>query len=245
MRFQDQVVIVTGGSQGIGRAYVKAFAREGAKVVIADIAEPGDFLKEVEGPCLFVETDIRKEESTRSMARTVLDCLGRIDVLVNNAGRTGRTARWPLMEIRPEDWDEVFAVNARGTMLCVKAVVPAFQRAGRGAIVNIASNTFHLGNPGMLTYVASKGAVVAMTRSLARELGPLGIRVNAVAPDWIPLGEDLENPPPFGEVVLKSRVFQRHMAPEDAVGAVLFLASPESGFITGVTLSVNGGSHFV
>ncbi|MFQ5915771.1 MAG: SDR family NAD(P)-dependent oxidoreductase [Nitrospinota bacterium] len=246
MRFQDQVVIVTGGSQGIGRAYVKAFAREGARVVIADIVDPGGFLKEIkDGSCTYVETDIRKEKSTLNLAQVVMDRFGRIDVLVNNAARAGRTARWPLMDIKLEDWDEVFAVNVRGAMLCVRAVAPAFQKAGRGKIVNIASDSFYKGHPGMLTYVSSKGAVIAMTRSLAKELGPLGVNVNAVAPDWIPLGADRENPPPYAESVLNSRVFRRHMDPDDAVGAVLFLASSESEFITGITLPVSGGSYFV
>ncbi len=246
MRFQDQAVIVTGGSQGIGRAYVKAFAQEGANVVIADIVEPGDFLKEVKGgSCTYMETDIRKEESTLALAQAVVERFGRIDVLVNNAARAGRTARWPLMEIKLEDWDEIYAVNVRGTMLCVRAVVPAFEKAGRGKIVNIASDSFYKGHPGMLAYVSSKGAVIGMTRSLSKELGKFGVNVNAVAPDWIPLGPDRDNPPPYAESVLNSRVFQRHMDPEDAVGAVLFLASSESDFITGVTLPVSGGSYFV
>ena len=246
MRFQDQVVIVTGGSQGIGQAYVRAFIGEGARVLIADIADPGDFLKQFgQTDCVFVETDIREEASTLAMADAALDRFGRIDVLINNAARPGRTARWPLMEIALDDWDEVFRVNVRGTMLCVRAVVPAFEKAGRGRIINIASDSFYKGHPGMLTYVASKGAVIAMTRSLSKELGPLGVNVNAVAPDWIPLGPDKDNPPPYAESVLNSRVFQRHMDPEDVVGTVMFLASPESDFVTGVTLPVSGGSYFV
>lgn len=246
MRFQDQVVIVTGGSQGIGQAYVRAFIGEGARVLIADIADPGDFLKQFgQTDCVFVETDIREEASTLAMADAALDRFGRIDVLINNAARPGRTARWPLMEIALDDWDEVFRVNVRGTMLCVRAVVPAFEKAGRGRIINIASDSFYKGHPGMLTYVASKGAVIAMTRSLSKELGPLGVNVNAVAPDWIPLGPDKDNPPPYAESVLNSRVFQRHMDPEDVVGTVMFLASSESDFVTGVTLPVSGGSYFV
>ena len=143
MRFQDQVVIVTGGSQGIGRAYVRAFNAEGAKVVIADVADPGDFPGEFEGDsCVYVETDIRREESTLAMAESTLGRFGRIDVLVNNAARPGRTARWDLMDIKLEDWDEVYSVNVRGTMLCTRAVVPAFEKAGRGKIVNIASDSF-------------------------------------------------------------------------------------------------------
>ena len=246
MRFQDQVVIVTGGSQGIGQSYVRAFIGEGARVLIADIADPGDFLKQFgQTDCVFVETDIREEASTLAMADAALDRFGRIDVLINNAARPGRTARWPLMEIALDDWDEVFRVNVRGTMLCVRAVVPAFEKAGRGRIINIASDSFYKGHPGMLTYVASKGAVIAMTRSLSKELGPLGVNVNAVAPDWIPLGPDKDNPPPYAESVLNSRVFQRHMDPEDVVGTVMFLASSESDFVTGVTLPVSGGSYFV
>jgi NAD(P)-dependent dehydrogenase (short-subunit alcohol dehydrogenase family) len=246
MRFQDQVVIVTGGSLGIGRAYVRAFHAEGAKVVIADVADPGEFLDEFEGgACVYVETDIRREESTLAMAESTLERFGRIDVLINNAARPGRTARWPLMDIKLEDWDEVYRVNVRGTLLCTRAVVPAFDEAGRGKIVNIASDSFYKGHPGMLAYVSSKGAVIAMTRSLSKELGPLGVNVNAVAPDWIPLGPDKDNPPPYSKAVLESRVFKRHMDPEDAVGAVLFLASSESEFITGITLPVSGGSYFV
>ena len=246
MRFQDQVVIVTGGSQGIGQSYVRAFIGEGARVLIADIADPGDFLKQFgQTDCVFVETDIREEASTLAMADAALDRFGRIDVLINNAARPGRTARWPLMEIALDDWDEVFRVNVRGTMLCVRAVVPVFEKAGRGRIINIASDSFYKGHPGMLTYVASKGAVIAMTRSLSKELGPLGVNVNAVAPDWIPLGPDKDNPPPYAESVLNSRVFQRHMDPEDVVGTVMFLASSESDFVTGVTLPVSGGSYFV
>lgn len=246
VRFKEKVVIVTGGSQGIGQAYVRAFLEEEAKVLIADIAEPGEFLNQFDSAnYIFFKTDIREEESTLAMADAALEHFGRVDVLINNAARAGRTARWPLMEITLDDWDEVFRVNVRGTMLCVRAVVPAFEKAGGGKVVNIASDSFFKGHPGMLTYVASKGAVIAMTRSLSKELGPLNVNVNAVAPDWIPLGPDKDNPPPYAESVLNSRVIQRHMDPEDVVGAVMFLASSESDFVTGITLPVSGGSYFV
>ena len=245
MRLNDKVVIVTGGARGIGRAYGLAVAAEGAKVVVADVADGKPALKEIEGlgaQALVVECDVSREADTLRLATETLAQFGRIDVLVNNAALYGSLKRRPFMEIPIEEWDRVMAVNLRGLFLCARAVFPAMKAQGKGKIINIASGTFFKGVPHYIHYTTSKGGVVGFTRSLARELGDFGIRVNAVAPGFTPSGENEKNMPEAGrEANVRMRMLKRAEVPGDVVGTLVFLASDDSDFITGQTIVVDGG----
>ena len=243
--FSGRTVVVTGGAQGIGAAIVAGFLAEGANVVVADLA-PSIGLEEAmaAGRAIEVHTDVAEEASCEAMARAAEAAFGRIDVLVNNAAVfTGLPPR-PFHEIPIDEWDRTMAVNARGPWLCVKAVRPAMLRTGGGTIVNVTTNRVLTGVPNMLQYDASKGALQAMTRVLAVELGPENIRVNAIAPGLTMSGnvrarEGIEE---RNAAVVARRPIRRSQAPEDVVQAALFLASDASGFVTGHTLVVDGGS---
>lgn len=246
MRLKDKVVIVTGGAKGIGRAYSLGVAAEGARVVVADIADPVPVVKDIEargGQALAVGCDVSKEEDAQRLATKALDRWGRVDVLVNNAAIYGVLKRRPLPEIPVEEWDRVMAVNLRGLFLCARAVFPAMKAQGKGKIINISSSTFFKGVPNYIHYTTSKGGVVGFTRSLARELGEYGIRVNAIAPGFTLSGENEKNmPEEQKEANIRMRMLKRAQVPEDLVGTVVFLASDESDFITGQTIAVDGGS---
>jgi NAD(P)-dependent dehydrogenase (short-subunit alcohol dehydrogenase family) len=246
MRLKNKVVIVTGGARGIGRAYGLAVAAEGAKVVVADVADGKPALKEIEGlgaQALVVECDVSREADTLRLATETLAQFGRIDVLVNNAALYGSLERRPFMEIPIEEWDRVMAVNLRGLFLCARAVFPAMKAQGKGKIINIASGTFFKGVPHYIHYTTSKGGVVGFTRSLARELGDFGIRVNAIAPGFTLSGENEKNMPEAGrEANVRMRMLKRAEVPGDVVGTLVFLASDDSDFITGQTIVVDGGS---
>jgi NAD(P)-dependent dehydrogenase (short-subunit alcohol dehydrogenase family) len=245
MRLKDKVVIVTGGSKGIGRAYCLGVAAEGARVVVADVADPKSVVEEVEArgaQALGVACDVAREEDTLRLATETLARFGRIDVLVNNAALYGTLKRRPFMEIPIDEWDRVMAVNLRGLFLCSRAVFPAMKAQGAGVIVNIASGTFFKGVPHYIHYTTSKGGVVGFTRSLARELGDFGIRVNALAPGFTLSGENEKNMPDEGKAAnVRMRMLKRAEVPEDLVGTLIFLASDDSRFITGQTLVVDGG----
>ena len=245
MRLRDRVVIVTGGAKGIGRVYCQGVAAEGAKVVVADIADPKPTVKEIEaagGQALGVECDVACEEDTRRLATETVARFGRIDVLVNNAAIYGTIVRRPFMEIPVEEWDRVMAVNLRGLFLCARAVYPTMKAQGKGKIVNIASSTFFKGVPNYIHYTTSKGGVVGFTRSLARELGEHGIRVNAISPGFTLSGDNEANATEESKQAnVHSRMLQRAEVPADLVGTLVFLASDDSDFITGQTILVDGG----
>ncbi len=246
MRLKDKVIIVTGGVRGIGQFYVQALAKEGARVVVADIEDGEDLVDRVKregGKAVAVKTDVTDEIATQEMAKTALDTFGRIDVLVNNAGIAGRFARIPVEEVTAELWDRVMAVNAKGMFLCSKAVLPMMRSQKCGKIINISSHTFYLGASGMIAYTTSKGTVLAFTRALASEVGDDGIAVNALAPDFIPMDDDLNTVPEYVEQSIQSRCFKRSQKPEDMVGTLIYLAGDDSTFVTGQTLLVNGGSY--
>ena len=245
MRLKDRTVIVTGGAKGIGRAYCLGAAAEGAHVVVADVADPTPTVKEVEArgaQALGVECDVSREADTGRLATETLARFGRIDVLMNNAAVYGTLRRRPLLDIPVEEWDRVMAVNLRGLFLCARAVVPAMKAQGKGKIINIASSTFFKGVPDFIHYTTSKGGVVGFTRSLARELGELGIRVNAIAPGFTLSGDNEQNiPEERKRANVQARMLKRAQLPEDLVGTFLYLASDDSDFVTGQTLLVDGG----
>jgi 3-oxoacyl-[acyl-carrier protein] reductase len=248
-RLQDRVIIVTGGAHGIGRAYCEGFAREGAKVIVADLdGGSGDELVRALSKdghdALAVRTDVAELADAERMARATIDRFGRIDGLINNAALFQRPAmsRVPFEQIPVEEWDRLMAVNLRGIFLCCRAVVPAMKAQRYGKIVNISSGTVFYGAPNAAHYVTSKAGVIGLTRSLARELGEYSITVNAVAPgltlsmDEVDAARDRQN-----QQRLQARAIKRAEVPQDLVGAAVFLCAAESDFITGQTLVVDGG----
>src|SRR5574342_429905 len=251
---KDKVVIVTGGGHGIGRAYCLGFGGAGAKVVVADIDEPAavKVAKEVntqtDAKSLSVKVDVSNETSAQMMVQTILEKFGRIDILVNNAAifATIPMNRGGIDSIDPAEWDRMMAVNLKGLFFCCRAVLPAMRQQKSGKIVNISSGTVFAGSPGRIHYVTSKAATIGFTRTLAREVGDDNIHVNCLAP-----GNTLseENPTEqmikFRESSVELRALKRIQMPQVVVGAMLFLASPLSDFMTGQTVNVDGGISFV
>ena len=242
-RLDDKVAIVTGAARNIGAVYARALAAEGARVVVADVLDGADTaraIREAGGQAVSVEADVSREDDTLRIARTALDAFGRIDILVNNAAIYLSINRRPFYEISAEEWDRVTAVNIKGVFLCAKAVFPHMRDQGGGKIINISSNTVMAGTPDFLHYIASKSALVGMTRSMARELGTHGINVNAIAPGLVE-HEGQTVPGEISASRVRARSIQRRQTPEDLTGALLYLASPDSDFVTGQTLVVDGG----
>jgi NAD(P)-dependent dehydrogenase (short-subunit alcohol dehydrogenase family) len=248
MRLKDKVAIVTGGARGLGRAYALRLAQEGAKVVVADILdgqETVDAVKKQGGEALYVKTDVTSEESTKEMARRTVEKFGRVDILINNAAVFATLVKKPFYEIPAEEWDKVMDVNLKGPFLCSKAVYPYMKSQGKGKIVNVSSGTFYKGLPHFLHYVVSKGGNVALTRSLAREVGDAGICVNTIAPGYTEteyLKENPQDPPEVTNTFMATRCIKRPETPEDLTGTIVFLCSDDSDFVTGQTIIVDGGS---
>ena len=244
MMLKDKVAIVTGGGIGLGRAYCKALAAAGAKVVVADIQSnaAGTVADEVDG--IAVKVDVTSEKETQAMAARAIEAYGAIDILVNNAGMYSSIQKRPFTEIPLDEWDRCMAVNVKGVYLCCRAVHPQMKKQKRGKIINISSGTVLGGSPMFLHYVSSKGAVIALTRALAREVGGDGINVNAITPGLTIADEQQKKM--LSEDYLaprrQARAIKRDQYPEDLVGAVVFLASADSDFITGQTLNVDGGT---
>jgi NAD(P)-dependent dehydrogenase (short-subunit alcohol dehydrogenase family) len=248
-RLADRVAIVTGGARGIGLAYTRRFLAEGALVTVADIVDPRDAVAGLGAGdrVLGVSVDVSSAESTRAMVEATCARFGRVDVLVNNAAVFATLRPQPFDAIPEPEWDRVMAVNVKGVWNATRAVVPAMRAQGAGRIVNIASAIVSKGTALLLHYVTSKGAVVAMTRALARELAPDGITVNAVAPGLVLSDSVQANPDISGfqiEAIRAVRSIKRDAYPEDVEGAVVFLASDDSAFMSGQTLIVDGGSVF-
>lgn len=248
MRLKDKVAIITGGARALGRAYAVRLAREGAKVAIADILDGQESVEAVKkegGEALYVKTDVTSEESTREMARKTVEAFGRVDILINNAAMFATLVKKPFHEIPAEEWDRVMAVNLKGPFLCAKAVYPYMKQQGKGKIINVSSGTFYKGLPHFLHYVVSKGGNVALTRSLAREVGDAGICVNTIAPGYTEtdyLKENPQDPPEVTRAIIGSRCIKRPETPEDLTGTIVFLSSDDSDFVTGQTIIVDGGS---
>jgi len=232
------VIVVTGAASGLGAVYCRELSAAGYTVVGADI-DP------IENTDLAVAVDVTDRLATERLADAVLERFGRIDALVNNAAVYSTIVKKPFEEILDEEWSRVFDVNVKGAWLCTRAVAPAMRRQRRGKVVNISSMTVPTAPPGFVHYVASKAAIVGLTRALARELGPDGICVNTLTPDYIAFDREYDSrQPEMAPTLAAQRIFARKQAPEDMVGALLFLVGPGSDFITGQNIWVNGGRAF-
>lgn len=249
-RLDGRVAIVTGGAKGIGRHYSQALAAQGARVMIADIADGSDVAGEIAAKSgansvASATFDVSDEKAVQKLVADTLERFGQIDVLVNNAALYAKLSPVKVTEIDTALWDQVMAVNVRGSFLMVKHVVPHMKQRKTGKIINIASGTAYKGIPHMLHYVTSKGAIVSFTRALSREVGEFGISVNTLAPGLILSDTGVENTEHHDEMrapVRNSRAFKRDAYPEDLLGSLVFLASSDSDFITGQTIAVDGGS---
>src|SRR6266851_6060067 len=242
-----RTVVITGGGKGIGKVYVEEFAKAGARVVAADV--DGAAVNSVAEASsaqglqvLGLATDIASEESTKAMAAAALERFGSIDVLINNASLMSALPRRSWLEIPVEEWDSVMAVNLRGMFLSCRAVFPAMQAKRRGKIVNISSSRVWEGTPNRLHYTTSKAGVIGFTRALSREVGEFGITVNAVTPGYT-LSETqvASSSGNYLASRVEGRVLERAQVPADLVGAVMFLSSSASDFMTGQTINVDGG----
>ncbi len=251
MRLKDRVAIVTGSCQGIGKAFATALASEGAKVVVADLdgsraESTAAEIRSQEGEAIAVAVDVSDEQQCVALAEAAIRKWGRIDILVNNAAMfTSAFPKKTFTEITVEEWDRLMAVNVKGPWLCAKACFPAMKSQGKGKIINVGSSTFFSGAKDFLHYVTSKGATVAFTRQLAREVGDFNICVNTLSPGLTSSeGARRVYPPEFLDTFAKRRCLKREEVPEDLVGACIFLASDESDFLTGQTINVDGGDAF-
>jgi NAD(P)-dependent dehydrogenase (short-subunit alcohol dehydrogenase family) len=249
-RLAGKTAIVTGGARGIGRHYSQALAEQGARVMIADIEDGGGLAKEIaqahgaEAAASAV-CDVSDETAVEVLVKQTLQRFGQIDILVNNAALYAKLRPRNFNEWDVATWDRVMAVNTRGPFLMVKHVAPHMMAQRSGKIINIASGAPYKGVPRMLPYVSSKGAMLAFTRSLSRELGGYGIAVNSLSPGYILSDTGLENATHVEEErlpVRNSRAFKRDAYPEDLVGTLVFLASSDSDFITGQSIVVDGGA---
>ncbi len=247
-RLANKVAIVTGAAQGIGAAFAHGLAKEGAKIVVADWGdgtETANSIIRANGAALYVKTDVSSASDVKAMVAATLDKFGSVDILVNNAAIFSKIKARHFTQISSEEFDQVMAVNVRGTFECAKAVSETMMKQGHGKIINISSGTAFKGSPNLMHYVTSKGAVIALTRCLARELGDYNVTVNAIAPG-LTMSDGVLSQPDFSEAYIESnlnaRALKRRQMPSDLVGACVFLASPESDFITGQTIAVDGGN---
>jgi NAD(P)-dependent dehydrogenase (short-subunit alcohol dehydrogenase family) len=245
-QLEGKVAVVTGAAQGIGRAIADALAAEGARIVVADLQGADEAAASYPGG-VGLTVDVADEAAVDEMVEETLERCGGLDVLVNNAGLYASLAMRPFTEIPLEEWRRVMDVNVASMFLTCRAAVPAMRERGGGTIVNISSGTPFRGVPFLLHYVTSKGAIVAFTRALAKEVGRDGIRVNCVAPGFTMSDGVKEHPEvieQLRDVSVAARTIQRDQDPEDVVGAVTYLAGPTSSFVTGQTIVIDGGQYF-
>ena len=252
MRLKDKVTIITGAAQGIGATFAAGFAKEGARIVIADILDGKEVAEAIEksgSEAIFVKTDVTKQNECDALAKAAADRFGSIDILINNAAIFGDLVTGPFMEISDEEWRRVMDVNAGGPFRCTKAVFPYMKDKG-GKIINVSSAIILEGMPGLPHYVASKGAVMAFTRCMARELGVFNINVNSIAPGFThsaggnKVAQKTMIDVSLEDIQMPMKSLKRTTYPEDLVGTAIFLASEESRNITGQLIVVNCGLAF-
>jgi len=245
-QLDGKVAIVTGGAQGIGRAIADGLAREGARIVISDLQQAEEAASGYPSG-VGLTVDVSSEEDTARMLQQAVEQCGSVDILVNNAGLYASLEMRPFTEIPLDEWNRVMEVNVASMFLTSRAVVPVMRQQGGGKIVNISSGTPFRGVPFLLHYVTSKGAIVAFTRALAKELGKDSIHVNCVAPGFT-MSDGVRAHPEVVEKLrdasVSARTIQRDQVPEDVAGAVVFLCSPDADFITGQTMVIDGGQYF-
>ena len=241
-----RVAIVTGAARGLGREFVRVLAAAGASVVAADVNDCSETVASLSGNAIGVHADVTDMSSVEAMADAARDAFGRIDILVNNAALYATLKGGRFEKIDEAEWDAAMRVNVKGIWQCCKAIVPEMRKAGAGSIINIASLAATYGTPFALHYTASKAAVIGLTRGLARELGRDNIRVNCIAPSAVMTEGTRQF---FGEkydralqVIAGGQSIQRNLEPGDIAGAVLWLASAQSAFVTGQTIAVDGGT---
>ena len=241
---QNKTIIVTGASTGIGQAFAVACASYGAKIIVADMnsgEETVEIVKSNGGEAKFVEVDVANEKSTNLMAKAAYDWTGRVDGLINNAAYFREVKLTPFEEIDVAVWDKIFDVNVKGIWQCSKAVIPYMRNNKGGSIINISSVVAVAGQPGYLHYVATKGAVLAMTKGLAKECGKDLVRVNTIAPGFVITDATKNRPIEWQQTFLKARAISREQRPEDLVGTAVYLLSDLSSFVSGQTHVVDGG----
>ncbi|WP_017755675.1 3-oxoacyl-ACP reductase FabG [Calidifontibacillus oryziterrae] len=243
MRLQGKVAIVTGGANGLGKQTVLRFAKEGAKVVIADFNEENGqhvlmAVNEQGGSAIFVKVNVADQQSVIRMVETTIEKFGKIDILINNAGITSDGL---LAKLSADAWQKVIDVNLTGVFYCTQAVIPHMLEAGKGKIINTSSVSGVYGNVGQTNYAATKAGVVGMTKSWAKELGYKGINVNAVAPGFIETNMTAQVPEKVLQKLVEQIPLRRLGKPEDIANAYLFLASDEANYVNGTVLHVDGG----
>jgi len=249
-RLAGKTAIVTGGARGIGRHYSQALASEGARVMIADIADGRELAEEIArrhgaDSVASAKCDVSDEKAVKSLVAQTIERFGQIDVLVNNAAVYSTLTPRSFSEWDIDLWDRVMAVNVRGSYLMVRHVAPHMMERRTGKIINIASGAPYKGVPRMLPYVTSKGAILAFTRALSRELGQYGIAVNSLSPGYVLSDTGLANTAHVEDEripVRNSRAFKRDAYPEDLLGTLVYLASNDSDFVTGQSIVVDGGA---
>ena len=248
-RLDGRVAIITGAAQGIGAVYAKALAGEGAHVALSDVQNTSVVAEEINAnyrgvEALALHTDVTDENQVNTMVAETVERFGRLDILISNAALFAAINHKPFLDIQVEEWDQVMAINVRGPWLCAKAAVPEMRKNGYGKMVNIASGSLFKGAPNFLHYVTSKGAILAMSRSMSREVGGDGICVNTLAPGLtmsegvLASTQNLEG----RNSNMETRALKRYQVPEDLTGAMLFLVSSDSDFMTGQCMVVDGGS---
>ena len=253
MRLKNKVAVITGAAQGIGAAFALGYAKEGAKIVIADILdgkEAVETVEEVDGEAIFLKTDVTKQDECDVMAKTAVDRFGTIDILVNNAALFGDLVQRSFMEVTTEEWNRVMGVNVGGPFHCIKAVFPYMKEKG-GKIINMGSAIIFEGVPGVPHYTASKGAVMALTRSMARELGDFNINVNTIAPGFTHSagGDKFDQNKKLLDISIEEihsqmRCLKHVPYPEDMVGLAICLATDDSRNITGQLIVNDCGLNF-